>query len=216
MAVQFSHAGSIGFKIVSGVHHCGQWYRQFAIGLVALVGVVGGVVSGAVEAKAESPAKYMQRVANELVSAQRSGSASAFKQVLSAHADKPSIGLYSLGNYMRRLPSSERGSYYSGMLSWIARYAAQEAPKYPVMRAVVVGQTKETRNGVYVDSVVSLKSGTQYDVRWWLIRRGKTFKVGDAVVLGISARDQLRVMFTNYISEKGGNPRQLVAKLNEY
>lgn len=100
------------------------------------------------------------------------------------------------------------------MIAFIARYAAKESGTYPVIRAIVTGQTKETKKGVYVDSVITLKSGAQYDVRWWLIRRGSTFKVGDAEVAGFWARDSLRTLFENYITENGGNPKKLVVALN--
>lgn len=169
---------------------------------------------GASAARAEQPVKFMQRVANELVTAARQGTSDAFMQVMERHADLPSIGLYSLGSYAKALPSSERTSYYSGMMSFISRYAASQAPQYPVLKAVVIGQTEETRSGVYVDSVVTMRDGTSYEVRWWLIRRGSTFKVGDAEVMGFWAREQLKRLFETYISENGGNPKTLVLALN--
>lgn len=165
-------------------------------------------------AQAEQPTQYMQRVANELVDAARQGTSDAFMEVMERHADLPSIGLYSLGSYAKSLPSSERNSYYSGMLTFISRYASSQAPQYPVLKAVVIGQTEETRAGIYVDSVVSMRDGTNYDVRWWLIRRGKSFKVGDAQVMGFWAREQLKRLFETYISENGGNPKTLVLALN--
>lgn len=164
--------------------------------------------------RAEQPVKYMQRVADELVAAARQGTSDAFMEVVERHADLPSIGLYSLGSYAKSLPSSERSSYYSGMLTFISRYAASQAPQYPVLKAVVIGQTEETRSGVYVDSVITMRDGTSYDVRWWLIRRGKTFKVGDAEVMGFWAREQLKRLFETYISENGGNPKTLVIALS--
>ncbi len=165
-------------------------------------------------AHAEAPATYMQRVANQLVTAARTGSASAFAATLRSHADIPTIGLYSLGSYARSLPQTERPSYYSGMINFIARYAATEAPKYPVTTAIVLGQTEETKTGAYVDSRVTMKDGATYDVRWWLVRRGQTFKVADLQVLGFWARESLKDLFEKYIADNGGNPRALVGALN--
>jgi phospholipid transport system substrate-binding protein len=165
-------------------------------------------------ARAEAPAIYMQRVANQLVAAGRSGSASAFAAAFRSHADIPTIGLYSLGSYAERLPKAERSTYYSGMINFIARYAATEAPKYPVASAIVLGQTEETKTGAYVDSKVTLTDGSTYDVRWWLVRRGATFKVADAQVLGFWARESLKSLFEKYIAENGGNPQALVIALN--
>lgn len=162
----------------------------------------------------EAPVEFMQRAANELLQAARSGTAYSFADVLNKHADQPSIGLYSLGSYANNLPRSDRASYYSGMIGFLARYGASQAPKYPVRSVTMVSQTKETRSGVYVDSVVTLNDGTTYDVRWWLIRRGGTYKVGDVSVLGFWGREQLKRLFEGYITENGGNPKALVVALN--
>ncbi len=162
----------------------------------------------------EQPSQFMQRAANELISASRSGSAAAFARVINKYADKPSIGLYSLGNYRRSLASGDRGSYYTGMVGFLARYAASQAPKYNVRNARMISQTKETRSGVYVDSVITLTDGTNYEVRWWLIRRGGSYKVGDVSVLGFWGREQLKRLFEGYINENGGNPKALILALN--
>ena len=163
---------------------------------------------------AEPAAHYMQRVAQSLVGAARTGSQGAFATAVRSHSDYTSIGLYSLGNYANGLPSTDRQTYFSGMINFIARYAATNAPKYPVANAVITGQTEETKEGVHVDSRVTLKDGTTYDVRWLLVRRGTTWKVRDAQVLGFWMSPFLKTLFENYISENGGNPKALVVALN--
>ncbi len=181
--------------------------------LAGLFSLVVGL-AGPMSAHAEQPARYMQGVANELMTAARSGTADAFHQVFRKHADLPSIGLYSLGSYAQSLSTADRDPYYSGMIGWIARYSAQNAPQYPVAKMVVVGQTEETKTGVYVDTVVSLRDGGTYDVRWWLIRRGGSYKIGDVSVAGFWGREQLKRLFEKFIADNGGNPRALVIALN--
>lgn len=184
-----------------------------AVMLPALVLAI--IVGATAPASAEAPARYMQRVAKELQSAARSGGKAAFQRVIRKHADYPDLGLYSLGSYRGRLKSSDRSSYYSGMIKFIARYAANEAPKYPLASAVVTGQTGETKRGAYVDSVITLKNGTQYDVRWKVVRRGKGWKVRDAEVVGFWMSPFLKDLFEKYIGENGGNPKALVYALNQ-
>jgi len=181
--------------------------RLFALTGLVLVGMCAG-------AKAESPAGYMKRVGNELLAASRSGSSSQFAMVLNSNADVPSIGLSALGSYARVLPHSDRPIYYNGMINFIARYAAKEAPKYPVARFIVTGQSKEDVRGTYVDSRITLASGESYDVRWLVVRRGDTYKVRDAQVIGFWMTSFLDNLFQNYISENGGNPKALVVALN--
>lgn len=184
--------------------------------LAPLVALMLPVLTMTAPARADQPAHFMQRVANELVAASRSGSQSAFADVIRRHGDLPTIGLYSLGSYGKGLPQTQRSSFYTGMINFIARYAATESPKYPVADVIVIGQTEETKSGVYVDSTVKLKNGTNYEVRWWLVRRGGSFKVGDAEVIGFSAREQLKRLFENYIAENGGQPQALVVALSRF
>jgi phospholipid transport system substrate-binding protein len=172
------------------------------------------VAAGPLTAAAETPAGYMQRVANQLIAAQRSGSENDFATVLRSHADVPSIALTALGSYAQSLAKSDRPSYYAGMINFIARYAAKEGPKYPVARAIMVGQTKETASGIYVDSRITLRDGSTYDVRWRLVRRGGVFKVREAEIIGFEMTSFLNNLFQNYIAENGGNPRSLVIALN--
>ncbi len=172
------------------------------------------LLAGAGMAAAETATAYMQRVANELVTASRSGSTLQFAAVIRNHADVPWLGLNSLGSYARTLPAADRPTYYNGMVNFIGKYAAKEAPKYPVASAVIAGQAGETKEGIEVDSRVTLKSGESYDVRWLLVRRGSGYKVRDAQVVGFWMSPFLKNLFENYISENGGNPKALVVALN--
>lgn len=182
--------------------------------LAAMTALVTAALAFASPVLAEAPARFMQGVANELIAAQRTGSQDAYINVIKKHADVPSIGLYSLGSYARGLQKGDRSEYYNGMVRFIARYAAKEGPKYPVARAVVIGQSGENQYGVYVDSNVAMQEGGSYDVRWFLIRRGSTWKVRDAEVVGFWMSPFLKNLFENYISENGGNPKSLVLALN--
>ena len=172
------------------------------------------LVTGSVAAPAETPAAYMQRVANQLIAPQRSGSESDYATVLRSHADVPSIAIPASGSSAQGLDKSDRPAYYAGMINFISRYAAKEGPKYPVAKAIMVGQTQETANGTYVDSRVTLTDGTTYDVRWRIVRRGSAYKVREAEIIGFEMTTFLNTLFQNYISENGGNPRTLVIALN--
>jgi phospholipid transport system substrate-binding protein len=162
----------------------------------------------------ESPAGFMKRVGNELLAASRSGSSAQFAMVLNSNADIPSIGISALGEYARSLPKNDRPIYYNGMINFIARYASKEAPKYPVARFIVTAQSKEDARGTYVDSRITLASGDGYDVRWLVVKRGTTYKVRDAQVIGFWMTSFLDNLFQSFISDNGGNPKALVVALN--
>jgi phospholipid transport system substrate-binding protein len=156
----------------------------------------------------------MQRVQNELIAAQRDGSVTAFSDVLRKHMDVPGVGLTALGPHARTLPKSERPSYYNGMISFIAKYAAKTAPQYPVASAVVVGQGAGDAGGTNVDARITLRSGTTYDIRWLVMKSGGSYKVRDAQVVGFWMTTFLDDLFQNYITENGNNPRALILALS--
>jgi phospholipid transport system substrate-binding protein len=172
------------------------------------------MIVGAGPALAETPAQFMQRVANDLLAASRTGSEADFATAIRSHADVPTIGLAALGSYATVLPKTDRPAYYNGMISFISRYASKEAPKYPVAKVIMVGQTKETSGGAYVDSTITLKTGETYDVRWHIVRRGSTYKVREAEVIGFEMTSFLNTLFQNYITDNGGNPKTLVIALS--
>lgn len=198
-------------SVASGKSATGS-FRKILTSLPTLVLVLMALTTGS--ARAEAPATYMQRVANELISAQRSGSVSAYANVLRKHMDVPSIGITALGPHAQALPKSERPAYYNGMINFISKYAAKEGPKYPVATAMVIGQGEETAGGASVDSRITLRTGETYEIRWKLVRTGQTFKVRDAQVIGFWMTSFLDNLFQNYISENGNNPRALVMALN--
>src|SRR3972149_1086530 len=87
-------------------------------GLGALLGIALTLALSTIAARAESPSAYMQRVANELIAASRTGSEAAFATVIRSHADVPSIGLSALGTYAQSLPKTDRPAYYNGMINF--------------------------------------------------------------------------------------------------
>jgi phospholipid transport system substrate-binding protein len=178
--------------------------QVFALGTAALSILLLSLLT--THAQAETPAAYMQRVANQLIAAQKSGSEGEYATVLRSHADVPSIAITALGSYAQSLSKADRPAYYAGMITFISRYAAKEGPKYPV--------AQETANGTYVDSRVTLVSGETYEIRWRIVRRGTAYKVREAEVIGFEMTSFLNTLFQNYISENGGNPRTLVIALN--
>jgi phospholipid transport system substrate-binding protein len=154
-----------------------------ALALAAMVCTMS--VFAAPTASAADPAvSYMRRAANALIDAQRKGSAAAFTRVLNSYGHVPAIALFALGDFRKNLPRSKRRTYYSGMTRFIGRYAANEATKYPVARVKFASAGIRDGRAVMVDSVVVMKDGSSYDVRWMLLPNRGGFKVRDAQVLG--------------------------------
>ena len=194
------------------------WWRKALC--LAAAGVSAGLISlwsavAAPPARAADPAVvFMAQVGRELMAAARSRSPGMMANVIERYGDVAQIGLYSLGAYRTKLAQAERPSYYSGTARFIGRYAASEAPKYPVMRVEWSNQSVRGASGLMVDSRVVLADGSGYDVRWLLFKYGSSYKVRDAMVLGFWMTPFLKNLFEDYIAKNGGNPRALTAALS--
>ena len=190
-------------------------WRGLAAGGLWLALIGQPVPSGVSPALAADPAVvFMAEVGRELTRAARTRSPGVMANVIQRYGDVHVIGNYSLGAYRARLAETDREAYYSGMVRFISRYAAGEAPKYPVARVEWANQSMRAPSGVTVDSKVVLSDGTEYEVRWLLGRYGSSYKVRDAMVLGFWMTPFLKKLFEDYIAQNGGNPRALTTALN--
>ena len=156
----------------------------------------------------------MDKVARELLAAARSQSPELISSVIARYGDTSYIGAYSLGTYRSQLHAADKPTYVSGMTRFIGRYAAQQAPKYPVARYEILSSL-QGGSGLMVDSRITLRDGSTYDVRWLLSKYGGTYRVRDAMVYGFWMTPFLRKIFENYVAEHGGNVKALVAILNK-
>jgi phospholipid transport system substrate-binding protein len=165
-------------------------------------------------AAADPAVKFMAQVGRELMAAARTRSPGVMASAIQRYGDVSYIGLYSLGSYRAQLSPSDRVTYYGGMVKFISRYAANEAPKYPVARVEWADESIRGANGIMVDSKVVLEDGSVYEVRWLVTKLGDSYKVRDAMVMGFWMTPFLKNLFEDYIAQNGGNPRALVAALN--
>lgn len=165
-------------------------------------------------AAADPAVKFMAQVGRELMAAARTRSPGVIASVIQRHGDVSYIGLYSLGSYRAQLSVADRVTYYGGMVRFISRYAATEAPKYPIARVEWSDQSIRGASGIMVDSKVVLEDGSEYEVRWLVSKVGDSYKVRDAMVVGFWMTPFLKKLFEDYIAQNGGNPSALVAALN--
>jgi phospholipid transport system substrate-binding protein len=190
-------------------------HRSLGSGRLWLAAGAAWLWAGALPASAADPAVvFMSQVGRELTAAARTRSPGVMANVIQKYGDVRTIGNYSLGAYRGKLAESDKEAYYAGMVRFIARYAANEAPKYQVARVEWDNQSIRGANGIMVDSRVVLADGSSYEVRWLLAKFGSSYKVRDAMVLTFWMTPFLRKLFEDYIAQNGGNPRALLLALN--
>lgn len=162
----------------------------------------------------DTAVQFMNKVGRELLTASRSKSPEAISSVIQRYGDVGYIANYALGSYRGKLAPGDRESYTSGMVRFIGRYAAQQAPKYRVAR-YQIQEAVRGGTGIMVDSTITLADGSTYDVRWLLAKYGSTYRVRDAMVYGFWMTPFLKQLFENYIAEHNGNVKALVAVLTK-
>ena len=169
-------------------------------------------------AKKKSPrhpaVKQMEKVADELIAAQRTGTISSFSNVIRRHADVQNIANFSIGRYRSKLKKSKRSAYYRGVRRFMARYFANNSKTYRVTKAIINPTVTPVGKEVYVDTKVRLKSGSTYNVRWRLAKRRGRYKITDVKVLVFSLVTQQRALFYKFLSKKNGDVNALVLALN--
>jgi phospholipid transport system substrate-binding protein len=172
------------------------------------------VVIGTTAASADPAVQHMERVARDLVAAQKTQSQGAWLNALTRHGDIGGIGLYSLGDYRPKLEANDKPSYLSGMTRFIARYATTEAPKYPVATIKFAQESRRAKYGLTVDSTVTLQDGSNYEVAWLLIGGPGSYRVRDVQAAGFWISPFLKKLFEDYIAQNNGNVKALVMVLN--
>ena len=164
---------------------------------------------------ADDPAvRFMEQVARDLLAGARAKSPILLANAVKRYGDVTYIGQYSLGTYRAKLAQADRPIYHNGMVRFIGRYAASQAPKYPVAKYEIISPSLQGGSGLMVDSRITLRDGTTYDVRWLLAKYGNTYRVRDAMVYGFWMTPFLKSLFETYIGENGGNVNALVVTLN--
>ncbi len=191
--------------------------RRNLVSAVAAAALVAVLPAQSVEAqsKADHPAaRHMQRVANDLIKAQRTGTVDSFSAVIRKHADVTSIGNYSLGRYRPNLRKSKRSAYYRGVRRFMARYFAEQSKTYRVAKADIGSDVRQNNGDFLVTTRVQLTSGASYNVIWRLAKRRGTFKITDVTVLGFSLTYLQRGIFQRFLSKRDGDVNALVLALN--
>ena len=199
--------------ISTGVLGGARRFLGFGVAL-ALTVLAAGFAAPAKAVAADPAVVFMAQVGRELLAAARSQSPSLLASVIQKYGDITYIGLYSLGDYRSKLASADRPEYLAGTVRFMARYAAGESPKYPVARVDWVNESVRGASGTMVDSTITLRDGSTYEVRWLLSKQGGSYKVRDAMVYGFWMTPFLKKLFEDYVAQNGGNVRSLTAVLN--
>ena len=189
--------------------------RSLLVAAVAVLSMLS--VASAAGANEDAAGQYVQRMARDLIAANKAGDIKTFSDTFNRHANIGAIGTYALGSYQGRLRPEDKSGYFVGMVRFISKYAATESQKYQVSHLEVLGPSRRVNAGIMVDTKVHLRDGQSYDVQWLLQPAGTGYKVRDAklqVLLGdYWMTPFLKDLFEKYIADNG-SVAALVMALN--
>lgn len=190
-----------------------QWVFHATLIVVAFL---FSISADANRAAADPAVQFMERVARDLQAAARSRSPQVMQSAVSRYGDNQAIGLYALGDYRPKLEAVDREPYMSGMARFIGRYAATEAPKYPVASVKFAPEARKAKYGITVDSTITLQDGSNYEVAWLLVKYGSNYRIRDAQAMGFWLTPFLKKLFEDYVANNGGNVKALVQVLQRH
>jgi phospholipid transport system substrate-binding protein len=179
----------------------------------ALLGLFAGFTASSALAADHPSITFMHRFGKEMLNAHRLGTIGKFENVIDQYSDVAGISNYSLGQFKPALKASQREKYYRGVVTFMARYFAEQSREYEVAKYEIGEAKVDDNKDAIVESRVYLLKGQVYNVKWQLRWIGGRYKVADVRVMGFSLTYLQRGLFTSYLSKRKGDISQLVAAL---
>jgi phospholipid transport system substrate-binding protein len=193
-----------------------RWLLALVLAVTSVFATASALAPSAWAQSSDPAVAFMERVSKDMLAAAKSRSPQAMQVTIGRYADTQALGLYALGDYRPRLDTGDREPYMTGMVKFIGRYAATEAPKYPVAKVSFNPEARKARYGLMVDSTILMQDGSSYEVAWLLVRYGSTYKVRDVQVMGFWGSPMLKKLFEDYIAQNGGSVKTLVSVLQRH
>ena len=184
-------------------------------GAAATAGIGMSALTPTPASAAKDPiVQFMNNSAQRLLKAARNGSPKGFLRFIMRYTDVSGLAMYSLGSYQSGLQKKYRRMYFRGMARHIMRYFTYQSRQYRVVRAEVGEKSWREGDSYYIDTKLTLLTGSTYNVRWEIVRRKNRYKIANVRVLGFWLARFQRSQFENYIAKQGGRVNALVAVLH--
>ena len=133
-----------------------------------------------------------------------------FREMLNTYADIPTIAVFSLGKYARRLNDEDRETYYGLVVDYISHIFALHADGFGGEKVSILGSSKRSEREMLVSSKVRFSNGRSLPVAWRVLKSAKGYKVFDVSVNGIWLAIQQRSEFTSVIQRNNGSIKALL------
>lgn len=173
---------------------------RIAFSLIMLCFAAATAPTTAQAADTCAAAPFVRNAGNAILSAARSGSASAFSGVASRYTDLHGIALFALGPHRGQLGKGDEGRYVSLTRGFIGRLMAKHSGKLSGGGLMVTGCS-----GSPAAPVVNaqLSNGKRIVFKLYKTKRG--YMVRDVNFASVWLAQQLRSTFVGVINRNGGD-----------
>lgn len=137
-----------------------------------------------------------------------------FRELLKVKFDVPQIARFVLGRYWRVASPEERDTYTQLFEDYIVQTYASRFREYNNENLKVQNATRNPDGDVMVVSNIE-RNGPPIRVEWKLQADGKTFKIVDVVIEGVSMAVTQRDDFAATIQARGGKVAGLIDALRQ-
>ena len=192
--------------------------RSIPAALLALALVFGGPAA----ASPEGAAKFVQRVADDVIGLVSDTSVAAARRErmladeFQASFDLATISRYTLGRYWDTATVAERAEYRALFVDYLVRkYVGLTQFAYGGERLVVTATQAADATNTMVTSRIERSEGDPVTVVWQVRDADGTYLAIDAVVEGVSLVRALREEFTSVVRNNGGEVGTLIAMMRD-
>lgn len=189
------------------------------VGAVALLAV--GAPRPAVAAGLGDPAIFVRNFSAQAIDvlADRSLSGErrelAFRELLTTGFDIKAISRFVLGRYWRRTTEAEREEFMGLFEDLIVATYSRKFSDYSGQTLKVEAIREENERMAVVASRILNPTGEPIRIDWRLLRRGKSWRIVDVVVEGMSMMLSQRSEYAAVIKSDGGKVHGLLVRLRE-
>jgi phospholipid transport system substrate-binding protein len=154
---------------------------------------------------------YVHKLSNSVLHAANSGQKARFRSLMRRHADIRTIGMFSLGQYARKLPAQQRGQYYRLVENWIAKTFISYSRGLNGQKFKVLGSSQRGKRIVLVKSKIVGGGGAA--VKWRLTRTNGGYRVSDVNISGVWLSILMKSKFVAKLSRHNGDFNKLFTYL---
>jgi phospholipid transport system substrate-binding protein len=190
------------------------------LAMLAFIGV-GAMSSG--HAKNPEAQAFVEALSEEALALVKTDRPEAeqredFAKLLDTYFDMRGIAQFLVGRYWRTASADERDAYYEAFRESIVTTYTRRFGDYSGQVMDVTGSREDGRFVLVNSQIVSPDgTGQPVNVDWRVLEQdgGKTFKVVDVVIEGVSMSVTQRQEYTSVIQNKGGKLSALTDALNK-